>query len=611
MADENEVLSIECEVKSDKAKKELKQWNEELQKAGSLAEKKQKLLAFSIAKPKLKKSRGKKTLDDSEYASDIFKMRAAALKIAKMQKEVLDTSNYKTASERIRNASAKELGKTFDKTTFYGDADVEQGKVVGVITEIEKGIKRVTKEIRQSDGEWHNLTETITKAKGVFVSDGMKGDVILETKKADTTTYRTQEIANGFKIIREYIKQANGELYLMAEKTTEIKEKAKETPKGYEKLKNVLAKIVNVVGLEKTGSSLKNLGKKIGSIITYRIARSLLSAFTNAFKQGFNLLSEDNTIIGSVKDTFSSISTSIQASLTTILIPLFETLSSVLSPIADDFINMGNAISLSNAQAQGQSEYFELSREKIDAYAKSLRQANKQLSQLDKFATLNGSKKVDLGSMVSVDDAAKNDLLNIEKYQNIIDFIDTISVGIAKMIDIAKDVFKFITENIDLVAAGLGLLFTFANPLLGLFGSLILLFTNTEPKVKLLASAFTLLATTLIGLSIAKAFAINPLYGLAIGASAGIILAGIAGISSAINSGSGNASSATFNTGGYSGSYNSSEFYDGISRSTKNGYTSSGATTIRGDVYIDGQKAGKIIETSVYNEGTRVGHFKG
>ena len=55
----------------------------------------------------------------------------------------------------------------------------------------------------------------------------------------------------------------------------------------------------------------------------------------------------------------------------------------------------------------------------------------------------------------------------------------------------------------------------------------------------------------------------------------------------------------------------SSDLYSGIESASTRAYSSSGATTVRGDVYIDGVKAGKIMESSVYSEGTRVGHFGG
>ena len=433
----------------------------------------------------------------------------------------------------------------------------------------------------------------------------MLGTPLLETKEADKTKTRTQEIANGFKTVREYIKLANGELYLMAEKTSKVEKQNKKTFKD---------KVFDNIGknLKKQTKSFGNIFKRIGSIITYRVARTILSAFTNAIKQGFELLSQDNSTLGSIKDTFSSISTTMQVSLTTILIPLFETLANLLKPIADDFLNFANAISYANAKLNGQSQYFELSKEKIDAYTKSLKNSNKQLSELDKFATLNGSSKADLGNYVNIADASKEIVENQDEYQKIVDFVQTISDIIGVIIKGAKDLFEFVRDNINWLVPAIALVVTAMNPLLGFLGSLITLLSDASTGAKLLAAFCMTLAGALIGVGIAKTFAFNPVAGLAIGAAAGALAASISAIAGGLNTGSLSAmpSLSSMNYSGTSLS-GSSDLYSGIESASTRAYSSSGATTVRGDVYIDGVKAGKIMESSVYSEGTRVGHFGG
>ena len=605
--DSSESLVIVVDVETEAAKKKLKQWNKELSKAATDAEKAEKLLAISTDKSFLKKSRGSKTTDRKKYSADIRKIQEQAKTLyrsyapLKVNPAVFDVDKH-TAKRRDFTDRSIDLVRDADKVSWKEKTGLEER----YYSSIEKGFKRVKKTITDADDAEEKVVETLSRIKGTFVESGeMLGTPLLETKEADKTKTRTQEIADGFKTVREYIKLANGELYLMAEKTSKVEKQNKKTFKD---------KFFDGIGknLKKQTKSFGNIFKRIGSIITYRIARTILSSFTNAIKQGFELLSQDNSTLGSIKDTFSSISTTMQVSLTTIMIPLFETLANLLKPIADDFLNFANAISYANAKLNGQSQYFELSKEKIDAYTKSLKNSNKQLSELDKFATLNGSSKADLGNYVDIADASKEIVENQDEYQNIVHFVQTISDIIGVIIKGAKDLFEFIRDNINWLVPAIALVVTAMNPLLGFLGSLITLMSDASTGAKLLAAFCMTLAGALIGVGIAKTFAFNPVAGLAIGAAAGALAASISAIAGGLNTGSLSAmpSLSSMNYSGTSLS-GSSDLYSGIESASTRAYSSSGATTVRGDVYIDGVKAGKIMESSVYSEGTRVGHFGG
>ena len=605
--DSSESLVIVVDVETEAAKKKLKQWNKELSKAATDAEKAEKLLAISADKTFLKKSRGSKTTDRKKYSADIRKIQEQARTLygsyapLKVNPEVFDVDKH-TAKRRDFTDRSIDLVRDADKVSWKEKTGLEER----YYSSVEKGFKRVKKTITDADDAEEKVVETLSRIKGTFVESGkMLGTPLLETKEADKTKTRTQEIADGFKTVREYIKLANGELYLMAEKTSKVEKQNKKTFKD---------KVFDNIGknLKKQTKNFGNIFKRIGSIITYRIARTILSAFTNAIKQGFELLSQDNSTIGSIKDTFSSITTTMQVSLTTILIPLFETLANLLKPIADDFLNFANAISYANAKLNGQSQYFELSKEKIDAYTKSLKNSNKQLSELDKFATLNGNSKADLGNYVNIADASKQIVENQDEYQNIVDFVQTISDIIGVIIKGAKDLFEFVRDNINWLVPAIALVVTAMNPLLGILGSLITLMSDASTGAKLLAAFCMTLAGALIGVGIAKTFAFNPVAGLAIGAAAGALAASISAIAGGLNTGSLSAmpSLSSMNYSGTSLS-GSSDLYSGIESASTRAYSSSGATTVRGDVYIDGVKAGKIMESSVYTEGTRVGHFGG
>lgn len=600
--DSSESLVIVVDVETEAAKKKLKQWNKELSKAATDAEKAEKLLAISANKAFLKKSRGSKTIDRKEISKIKAEARRLYDKLTSKPERELGDVNATTAKTRDFTDRSIDLVRDADKVSWKEKTGLEER----YYSSIEKGFKRVKKTITDADDAEEKVVETLSRIKGTFVESGeMLGTPLLETKESDKTKTRTQEIANGFKTVREYIKLANGELYLMAEKTSKVEKQNKKTFKD---------KFFDNIGknLKKQTKNFGNIFKRIGSIITYRIARTILSAFTNAIKQGFELLSQDNSTLGSIKDTFSSISTTMQVSLTTILIPLFETLANLLKPIADDFLNFANAISYANAKLNGQSQYFELSKEKIDAYTKSLKNSNKQLSELDEFATLNGNSKADLGNYVDIADASKEIVENQDEYQKIVDFVQTISDIIGVIIKGAKDLFEFVRDNINWLVPAIALVVTAMNPLLGFLGSLITLMSDASTGAKLLAAFCMTLAGALIGVGIAKTFAFNPVAGLAIGAAAGALAASISAIAGGLNTGSLSAmpSLSSMNYSGTSLS-GSSDLYSGIESASTRAYSSSGATTVRGDVYIDGVKAGKIMESSVYSEGTRVGHFGG
>lgn len=599
--DSSESLVIVVDVETEAAKKKLKQWNKELSKAATDAEKAQKLLSIANEKIFLKKGSSK---EKAEYRKEISKIKAEARRLydkltSKPERELGDV-NATTAKTRDFTDRSIDLVRDADKVSWKEKTGLEER----YYSSVEKGFKRVKKTITDADDAEEKVVETLSRIKGTFVESGkMLGTPLLETKESDKTKTRTQEIANGFKTVREYIKLANGELYLMAEKTSKVEKQNKKTFKD---------KVFDNIGknLKKQTKSFGNIFKRIGSIITYRVARTILSAFTNAIKQGFELLSQDNSTLGSIKDTFSSISTTMQVSLTTILIPLFETLANLLKPIADDFLNFANAISYANAKLNGQSQYFELSKEKIDAYTKSLKNSNKQLSELDKFATLNGNSKADLGNYVDIADASKEIVENQDEYQKIVDFVQTISDIIGVIIKGAKDLFEFVRDNINWLVPAIALVVTAMNPLLGFLGSLITLLSDASTGAKLLAAFCMTLAGALIGVGIAKTFAFKPVAGLAIGAAAGALFATILGTVGDINNGLNPFRAPSLNLSGTSLS-GSSDLYSGIESASTRAYSSSGATTVRGDVYIDGVKAGKIMESSVYSEGTRVGHFGG
>lgn len=606
MADENTPLKIEIDVDTEKAKKKLAEFNKALQKAASKGEQAELLQGFQ---EKLDRSvlygHNKKGTAFDKYLKDVEKLQNAIDKLLPKTKERLNVPPETTLPEDFTD---KQL-KGFDKRVW----DENKGTITQWTNTTEKGIKSVVKELQDANGETETLTTTLTKAKGTFVESGkLLGTQILRTDEADKTKIKTEEIANGFKKVREYVKLANSELYLMSTRTTKVDEKTEKLTKK-QKIGNFFKNALGDLGKNATKSTkeLRKIFGRMGSIVTYRIIRSMLSAITNAFKQGFNLLGSQNSTISAIQEQFTAITTSLQVSLTTILIPLFQTLSNVLAPLSQTFIDIANAISYTNAKASEQSTFFQLSKEKIDEYAKSLQKTNKQLSQLDKFATLSGSSSTPiLGEMVEVSEASDKVIKDTEKYQKVIDFFEKVNGVITKVFDGAEKLFNFVSDNFELVIGLSYALLTALNPLASAIVSLGILMSDAAPAVKILAGTMLALSGALLAVGIAKEFTKNPYAGLVaagIGATLAVgIGALVAGMSSVDNAVAKSGSSLNYSTTGYS---SGSDLYSGIESATKNGYTSSGATRVSGDVYIDGVKAGKVLENSVYNEGVRVGHM--
>ena len=667
MADENTPLTIEIDVAgTEKAKKKLADFNKAIKKAADDSERIDLLQGLDIS---LKDYKGLIHETFLAYREDERKIQKEIKKRLKLlkdnnevqrqyeknlakEKPITDISDYdkivtykdksqvlwqtkiangqKTVTKSFKEANdaAEELSTTLTKAngTF-----IESGELLGTVfstkdygdktvtktEELGDGFKTVREYVKLANGELYLLSQTLTKIKekqekvvkekphaGTLIGSGqLLGTEILRTNEADKTKIKTEEIANGFKKVREYVKLANGELYLMSTRTTKVEKK------------NFFKTALGDLGKNATKST-KEFGKifgRMGSIITYRIVRSMLSAITNAFKQGFSLLGSQNTAVSAIQEQFTAITTSLQVSLTTILIPLFQTLSNVLAPLSQTFIDIANAISYTNAKASEQSTYFQLSKEKIEDYAKAIQKTNKQLSQLDKFATLSGgSSSPILGEMVEVSEASDKVIKDTEKYQKVIDFFDKVNGVITKVFNGAEKLFNFVSDNFELVIGLSYALLTALNPLASAIVSLGVLMSDAAPGVKLLAWTLLTLSGALIAVGIAKEFTKNPYAGIA-AAIAGALVAGTIGAivgatSDAGTSAATNISTSPLNysTTGYS---SGSDLYSGIESATKNGYTSSGATRVSGDVYIDGVKAGRVLENSVYNEGVRVGHM--
>lgn len=631
-------LSIIIDVQSKAATRRLKEWNKLLAASANETQKKEALMHIKAEAERLggmargrgsyaRKKDYSKIYKESERQLSALAATAAARAAATSVRAETPAPRETPEPPKVEPKKGREVvpKEEVEKIPTPEPPKVELGaydkvvqntkEIARWLTETEKGIATTTKWVSGlDDTEPIIASETLKKAKGTFIESGeMKGETVLQTQEADKLRIRTQEIANGFKTIREYVKLSNGEVYLLAEKISLAKKNADEGKKSFgDMLKGLGGSMMNRAQKNMKEMTSGKLLKRIGSIITYRVARSIMSGITNGAKQGFSLLSQDNETVKGIMEQFDQIKTTLQVSFATVLIPVAEALSTALEPIAQELLDFANAMSLANAQAKGESQYYKLSSESINEYAKSLKQANQQLSQLDKFATLSGSSTPKLGVWESIDDLLPEDKELAEKYKDTTDFFLNLSTTIKTVTEKIGGFFDDFGKNIKWITALAGLLVTAINPLAGLIIGFGLAAVGASPGAKVLGTAMLALAGGLIGYGIAKQFAKNPWVGLAAGAAGGLLVGTITSIVSSLGTGdSVNTNTATTPSVTSGNIIGEADLYRGIEEATSRSYSTSGATTVKGDVYIDGQKAGRILENSVYSEGKRVGHFGG
>lgn len=565
----------------------------------------------------------------------------AVKKLKEFDKQLKSVSQY---SEQYKKAINSLFGYAGGKLKDRALPDVDRKFYSSLVSSINK----IKNEIKRSGGDFSSLWREKPDAE-VFGGIGGLGDYkqILEENKRQRAEMRSlvesdeyndewvkrvtrqtgamvkyyEEVRDGIKTITKESLNAAGELTNI--ETTEKRKtpeqiakeearKQKEAAKAAEKERKEEARKQKEVQKQLQKPFTSGLLKRVGGIITYRLTRTVITAFTNAFKQGFSLLKEDNSIVGELSTTFQSIGTSFSVSMTTLVIPILQSLSTAIEPISNEFINLANSISYSLSDNE---TYFRLSKEKIDEYAKSLKNANSQLSQLDKFATLTGTKKVDLGDYVSKtdisDERVVEDIASLDKYSNLIDFLDKTSNAVGKLTESFGKLGLGGIAAIGGITLGLATLVGAVNPIITAFVGLSGLFLSSSESMKILSTSLVALSGALIGVGIAKHFALNPITGALTGIAAGLAVSGVVmNLSGGINTGSSSLNPrSSYNVGGLSGQIGNESSDIAKNVATQNEKSASGGSQVQGDVYLDGEKVGKIITPNVYKNGVRSGYF--
>lgn len=473
---------------------------------------------------------------------------------------------------------------------FVSKQEINFGKneVTSYVDQFEKNGNKITQVWKEVADDVTGQTKTINKVITTFakpkIFEDLQGKIVSKDEK--TGIFKTEEILdNGNKIIRTYkdvTNSADGYVGVLNKATETLKKNKKETDDNDKKSRNL-------------GKGLERIKRIFQSIIAFRAASAVITILMNAFKKGFEALKQANKKVAESMQPFQNATTQISISFATMFLPVMQALATILDPLAEDFINMANAMSLANAQAKGQSEYFKLSQESINAYAKSLNKTNKQLSQLDKFATLSGNKSVSIGSMVTIDkETIENQKNEIKNIQGIILAIKNLSVALSWLMNLWNN----LDDSAKTALKGLAqVFFAVISPLFSIITILTsfatILDANASEGVKNFASALIGLASAMLAFRVAMSFLQNPVAGLAVAASAGILAGTIAGIVGK-NVGYGNSSSQ-----GYAS--------NAISSANQNYSPSFNVQT--GGVYLDGRQVGYQLEPIIYESGKKQRHW--
>jgi hypothetical protein len=435
-----------------------------------------------------------------------------------------------------------------------------------------------------------------------------------------------------------------------------------------EKIKNNLKQIT--LELKKTGNETAIMGEKakkssskwqklkenIGRISFYRIVRGVLKDILSAMMEGLQNVIQYSDRINNSLSTIKSYGTGLKNVFGTILAEVLTMLEPIIVQVSNALLTLGNNISMALAKLNGQDQYT-----KAKAYwedlAESMENVNSQLLSFDKFETLSGSNStnyddmfdtVEIPETMTAFQTALVNLLSI--FSEIKDMVVSIMDGTFfsnwSSISTNQKAIRVLAVALGALVVGFKLFnaYTAITSSLwgGLVGGLVMgiaafvsltsLLKDLPPVLKVLSGAFLAVAGAIMAVSIAKSSLEGPVKLAVVAASIGIATAGIVTAISGLKS-----SISTFSTGGFPedglfyanhnelvGSFSNGKtavanneqittgianaVYPAVYEAVVSALNKNGG--LNGNVYIDGNVAGRVLSKSVINEGVRVGTLK-
>lgn len=457
----------------------------------------------------------------------------------------------------------------------------------------------------------------------------------------------------------------------------------------------------------KKGSTIwSKFTKAVGRIALYRAIRTALKNITQAAIQGLeNVRSIDKELDKSLK-TLSQSSTSLKNSFASMLAPIIESVTPIVTKLSDGIATIVNRIAEARAALSGSTTYTKILTSDTKEWQEQLKKVQGYLLSFDKFEALNKNDKGYTGvtsatvgitskeaeGLIAKLDLIKNTILSIVaaialiKFGDIISNIDKTKDSLGKLDlvlvggiilslgnaiqqfkdgDVAAGIFSttvgvglvgaFVLLNLEMIkTTGLAIINWFQNLRLQAalatttmqklqlsVGALFIGITALVGGISLLVASwgdmgtwqkmitiFAALATAITAAAIAfHMFSGNWGMALGIGAAVagGVLMVGSTLAKNSANkfanggipetgtlfyAGEAGAEIVSTSRTGQTGVANVEQISQAMLQALINYNAAQNGQTGGGNVYLDGRQVGQLVESSVYNEGVRVGHFK-
>lgn len=584
-----------------------------------------------------------KNRGNTEEANRYKEMAKNAKVVRDSLKVKLDAEKALLSTTKIPSASKEKVGeKVFDSKDSAPEIGVSKdirGELVKKVTTFGEDNEFVEEFYKEINDTVDKITETVIKTKSdeiVSTTEKYKkkstydpasfegiGKVI--STKVDALTkdvIQTTEERIGDLVNKRIYK--NGVLDKTTTYYKPLKKEAKEKTTPTTGVAKIVEKLNPKAALDekKTKTSFSRFTARVKNIVFYRVVRVAMSAITKGINEGFSLLSTSNGAFKDILVDFKTESMSLSVTFAQLLAPAAQVLSSSLKGVTADLIAMSNAMSLNEARAKGETQYFKLSQEAIDEYSKSLVNANKSLTELDKFATLSENKPL-LGTWETItDETVENSQQYSLSLETIYATIKVVSKVFKGFIDMLVWINNLSTEwkvilgagiTAALIAIGIA-----ASPITAIITSIIAITTalytvwsSDMPK------AFKIATTVAIGLAavLAVVAALMPSglakVTLAVGAGAATLTA-LGGVIMASENREPTITTPTIDTGNSvldnSALNNYTNGLEGGKVADFNDIEPQASTSIA-PIILDGHAVGKAIATTVYSFGNKNGKW--
>lgn len=562
---------------------------------------------------------GNKTIKTSEVWKDDETLEKVVEKttyaLESLPEEIQEVINEINVIKRQTKPDA--TGNAVETKTYRQIVDQDGKRITRNVTTVDGQVssystseKAIEKTIEKTTYALEELPETIK----AVVNDLYKIKTQIKSDKTgkpiETKTYRQVVDENGKRITRD-VTTVDGKISSYSESEKDIEEK---------------------LGKSKSSNTSKFLSR-VKNIVIYRLVRVAMSAIAKGINEGFELLSTNNSAYKDVINSLKASTTALSVTFAQLLLPVAESLSSILEGLTTKLIDSANAMALQQAMLNGEQKYFKLSKKSIDEYAKSLSNANKSLSQLDKFATLSQGKPI-LGSFEDVSSATTEELENVEETSKTIlglknalvsvaSSLITIAEFISKINNLSNDWGVTLTTTITAALAAIsfgviGLETRLSKFKVGMSIITLGLYTIIKIVNSELSPALKWISGILIGIATLAAFIAALAPGGKVRLASAAIAAGAAVVGLGVVAGGeyGNKLSKNVDTGASQASYdnplasggalasNDQDLYNNVQRSRT--VTTQTSTS---DVYLDGNKVGKALTKTVFSYGAKGGYL--